>query len=96
MPGRDIGLDGNDAPLIREGMAWETWVGLNGRLRTRKGRMLLDPAFGLGLADRVDSLVEYQSISRTVSQALQGVENLENIRVTVEGATVSISIEVGG
>ena len=46
-----IGLDGNDAPATMEGIAFDTWLGIQGRAYTWLRREPYRPDYALGLVD---------------------------------------------
>ena len=46
-----IGLDGNDAPAMMEGIPFDTWLGVQGRAYTWWRREPYRPNYALGLVD---------------------------------------------
>lgn len=69
----DVGLDGRNAAAVKDGLPWATWMGLTARLRTRYGRQLMRPDYGLDMTDQVGrnvSNLDFVDLRRRVKRAI--------------------------
>ena len=87
-----LGPDGNNAPERRDGYLWITWIGVRGRLFTRRGEQLLRLDYGINLESFVDRLNSRYQVQHATRRALSGLTGINDIDVQFDGVNVSTEI----
>ena len=86
---------GDWAPATYQGIRYETYIALVSRLRTFRGRQLMRPNFGSDAYRYLDRL-NHQLLSIVSNQALEGIEDINQITLTLDENKRNIVIVVDG
>lgn len=92
-----VGLDGNNAPEVIEGVDPRLWMGIQARAYTYRGREPFNPDFGLGLVDGLaGDVVSQAEWGRRLEASFAGLEGAElrDYRVVVAGGRVLLETEI--
>ena len=97
MAGQIVGLDGNNAPPLTEGIPSRLWFGLQSRALTYAGREMDNPTFGLGIVDGLSNpslpTVVWENRVRDSFAALEGAD-LNDLQVRVAGGRVELVLDI--
>ena len=91
----EVGEFGDWAPEVYQGIRYETYIALVSRLRTFRGRQLMRPNFGSDAYRYLDRL-NPQLLSISSNQALEGIEDVNQITLTLDENKRNIVIVVDG
>ena len=77
----DVQANGNNAPTNVEGVPYNTWVAVQGRLQTALGRQYMRPLYGMEAYESIDEDIDNLVSSLDVRRALEGVPNIAGFQV---------------
>lgn len=92
-----VGLDGNDAPELIEGVPARLWMGIQARVHTAYRREINQPDFALGLIDALTGIALTEPIWRErVRRSFDSLEGFDyrQARVIVTGTGVELNVEI--
>ena len=79
----EIGPHGDFAPVALNGLRYETYVAILGRLRTYRGFQIMRPNYG----SRVHRVIDRRDLNilyRAVQEALEGIPNFNRFTVAID------------
>ena len=83
----EFGVDGDWAPITEEGVAYESYIALLGRLFTYRGRQIMRPGFG-SEAYKFVYRINRLALLRAIGISLSGVSGLQRIEIFYEDGVV--------
>ena len=92
----DITYDGNNSPETVGGIAFRTWIAIQSRTQTERGKDYLNPNYGLDTYDLIDKDERALYSNLDIKRTLEGVPDVLGFRIDVDKITGNIHIEVRG
>ena len=90
----DIDANGNNAPELKDGIAFRTWIGLQSRLQTERGQDIMNPDYGIDIIPSLDiAHIEFAG-NRAIDQALEGLPDINGNIAEIQPLIGKIIIEV--
>ena len=84
--------NGNNAPDMRDGYQFITWIGIRGRLFTLKGEQVLRPNYGLDVSGHVDRYDIEHEVLDEVRESLEGLTGLEEVDIVFENEELKVVV----